>query len=323
MPLIHNSSYQAPWLFRSAHLQTIYPALIRYVPLVTEERERIDTPDGDHLYLDWHRSPTSRRLVILTHGLEGSSRQTYMQGMARAFSQAGWNVLAWNFRGCSGGPNNKVHSYHSGATGELQTILNHVFGQDAFNEIALVGFSLGGNVTLKYLGERAQELDTRIKSAVALSVPCDLESSSYRLERSENFLYMARFMVSLRKKIRQKISLFPDQVEDKGLKQMRTFREFDDVYTAPMHGFKGAKDYWTRSSSKPYLPKIRIPTLLINAADDSFLPQECYPITEARESQHFHLEMPFQGGHVGFVSFTKDKLYWSERRAVEFIEKKG
>ena len=320
MPLIHNSTYRAPWLFRSAHLQTIYPALIRHVPLITSERERIDTPDGDHLFLDWYRNENSNKLVILTHGLEGSSRQTYMQGMARVFSQAGWNVLAWNFRGCAGGSNNKVHSYHSGATGELQIILDHVFKQDNFTEIALVGFSLGGNVTLKYLGERAQDLDTRIQSAVAVSVPCDLESSSYRLERKENFLYMARFMVSLRRKIRKKMDLFPDQVKDKGLKDMWTFREFDDAYTAPMHGFKSAQDYWTQSSSKPYLPKIRIPTLLINAADDTFLPQECYPVTAARNSDYFHLEIPFRGGHVGFVNFNRARSYWSERRALEFVE---
>jgi len=320
MPFIHDSSYRAPWLFRSAHLQTIYPTILRRVPLITKERERIDTPDGDWLYLDWHRNPRSRKLVVLTHGLEGSSHQTYMQGMAKVFSQAGWNVLAWNFRGCAGGVNKKIHSYHSGATEELQIILDHAFDQDSFTDIALIGFSLGGNVTLKYLGERAHEVDTRIKSAVTISVPCDLESSSYRLERSENALYMARFMVSLRRKIRQKIELFPDQVTDKGLKEMRSFREFDDAYTAPMHGFQGAKDYWTQSSSKPYLPKIRIPTLLINAADDTFLPQECYPTSAARESDYFHLEIPSRGGHVGFVSFGQNKTYWSERRALEFVE---
>ena len=320
MPFIENSTYRAPWLFRSAHLQTIYPALLRWKPRITRERERIETPDGDFLDLDWHFNPLSRRLVILTHGLEGSSRQTYMQGMASVFRNAGWNVLAWNFRGCSGELNNVIKTYHSGATEELQVILDHVFRNDVFTEVALIGFSLGGNVTLKYLGERAHALDTRIQSAVAFSVPCDLESSSYRLERSDNYLYMARFMISLRNKIRKKIDLFPNLVKDKGLKEMRTFREFDDAYTAPMHGFKSAQDYWTQSSSKPYLPKIRIPTLLVNAADDTFLPQECYPVDAARESQYFHLEIPFHGGHVGFVNFNRSRTYWSERRALEFVE---
>lgn len=320
MPLIHNSTYRAPWFFRSAHLQTIYPSVIRQVPLITKERERIDTPDGDFLDLDWYRCHTSRKLVILTHGLEGSSHRAYIQGMARTFSNAGWNTFAWNFRGCSGEMNRKPQSYHSGATEELQTILDHVFNMDEFTEISLIGFSLGGNVTLKYLGERAQEVDTRIKSAVTFSVPCDLQSSSYRLERAENRLYMERFMLTLRKKIRLKMRRFPGKIKDRGLKEMRTFREFDNEYTAPLHGFKDAVDYWTQSSSKPYLPSIRIPTLLINAADDTFLPQDCYPTKAARESKFFHLEIPSHGGHVGFVTFSRSRTYWSERRALEFVE---
>lgn len=320
MPLIDHSTYQVPWLFRSAHLQTIYPAVFRWKPRITKERERIETPDGDFLDLDWHFNPRSRRLVILTHGLEGSSRQTYIQGMADVFSRAGWNVLAWNFRGCSGEINKVIKTYHSGATEELQLILDHVFKQDKFTEIALIGFSLGGNVTLKYLGDRAQNVDTRIKNAVAISVPCDLKGSSLRLERSENRIYMERFMISLRRKIRKKIQLFPDQVEDKGLKEMRTFRQFDDAYTAPMHGFDDANNYWARCSSKPVLSQITVPTLLINSIDDPFLPTECYPYDIARESEHFHLEVPSHGGHVGFISFDKSRTYWSERRALEFVE---
>jgi hypothetical protein len=320
MPLIDHSTYRAPWLFRSAHLQTIYPTVFRWKPRITKERERIETPDGDFLDLDWHFNPISRRLVILTHGLEGSSDRAYIQGMAHVFAKAGWNVLAWNFRGCSGELNKVIKTYHSGATEELQIILDHVFKQDKFTEIALIGFSLGGNVTLKYLGDRAQEVDTRIKSAVAISVPCDLKGSSLRLERSENRIYMERFMISLRSKIRKKIQLFPDQVEDKGLKDMRTFRQFDDAYTSPMHGFEDANDYWARCSSKPVLPNITVPALLINSIDDPFLPTECYPSEIARESKYFHLEVPSHGGHVGFVSFGKSGTYWSERRALEFVE---
>jgi predicted alpha/beta-fold hydrolase len=320
MPLITESSYQPPWLFRSAHLQTIYPAVLRRVSLITRERERIETPHGDFLDLDWHFKKISKRLVILTHGLEGNSRQAYMQGMARIFSKQGWNVLSWNFPGCSGEVNRRIQSYHNGATEELQIILNHVFEIDQFTEVALVGFSLGGNVTLKYLGDRTYNVDTRIKTAVAISVPCDLESSSIRLERTENLLYMKRFIISLRKKIRHKMRLFPGQLKDEGLTNMKTFRQFDGAYTAPMHGFKDAEDYWARASSKPVLKNITIPTLLINAANDPFLPQECYPVSEARESRAFHLEIPFYGGHVGFVSFGQNKTYWSEKRTLEFIE---
>ena len=190
MPLVSSSTYRPPLLFRSAHLQTIYPAIFRKVPVVTNERERIETPDGDFLDLDWFRNNDSDRLVILSHGLEGNSQQAYIQGMARVFSKAGWNVLAWNFRGCSGEVNRRLQSYHSGATGELEIILNHVFEREQFRRIALVGFSLGGNVTLKHLGDCDQELDTRIKTAVAISVPCDLTSSSIRLEAFQNRIYM-------------------------------------------------------------------------------------------------------------------------------------
>jgi uncharacterized protein len=320
MPLISESTYRSPWLFRSAHAQTIYPAVFRRVPLITAERERIETPDGDFLDLDWHRNAISKSMVILTHGLEGNSRQAYMQGMARIFARAGWNVLAWNFRGCSGEVNRQINSYHSGATQELQIILDHVFQHTGFSEITLVGFSLGGNVTLKYLGDRANSVDTRIKSAVTISVPCDLASSSKRLERTENRIYMALFMRTLRKKIRHKMELFPGRVLDHGLDEMRTFAQFDDAYTAPMHGFKDANDYWTSASSKPFLKKITIPTLLINALDDPFLAEACYPTAAARESTTFHLEIPTHGGHVGFVSFGQNKTYWSERRALEFVQ---
>ncbi|MDA0348228.1 MAG: alpha/beta fold hydrolase [Verrucomicrobia bacterium] len=319
MPLVQ-STYKPPFLFRSAHLQTIYPALFRKVPLVTSDRERITTPDGDFLDLDWNIKKCSKRLVILTHGLEGNSRQAYMQGMARVFSIQGWNVLSWNFRGCSGEINRYLQSYHSGATEELQTILGHVFKRDQFSEIALVGFSLGGNVTLKYLGDRADSLDTRIKSAVAISVPCDLKSSSLRLEDSQNRIYMERFMKTLRTKIREKMERFPGQLDDTNLDKMKTFREFDGGFTAPIHGFTSAEDYWARSSSKPVLKNIIIPTLLINAADDPFLAEDCYPMTLARESDRFHLEIPFHGGHVGFIQFGENKTYYSERRALKFVE---
>ncbi|MEM7791757.1 MAG: alpha/beta fold hydrolase, partial [Verrucomicrobiota bacterium] len=173
MPIIENSSYRAPILFRNAHLQTIYPTLFRRVPLITNNRQRINTPDGDFLDLDWSDNLQGKRLAILTHGLEGHSRGAYTQGMARALQRCGWDVLAWNFRGCSGEPNRKFQSYHSGATEDLQNVLNHVFETANYQQIALIGFSLGGNLMLKYLGDQGNGLDPRIQAAIALSVPCD------------------------------------------------------------------------------------------------------------------------------------------------------
>jgi predicted alpha/beta-fold hydrolase len=316
---VNASNYIPPFGLRNAHLQTIYPTLFRKVPVVTNERERMITPDGDFIDLDWARGSGATRLVVITHGLEGHSRSHYCQGMATAFQQAGWDALAWNFRGCSGEPNHQLRSYHSGATEELQTVLNHVFAKTTYEEISLVGFSLGGNLTLKYLGGIGTNIDSRIKSAVGISVPCDLASSSKQLERRSNRIYMARFMRSLRAKIREKAKRFPKQLNLDGLEKMRSFAEFDDAYTAPIHGFAGASDYWTQCSCRPVLTQIAVPTLLINALDDPFMTPECYPHDAANTNPEFTLETPTHGGHLGFVTLGDEGTYWSERRAVEFL----
>ncbi|WP_217175536.1 YheT family hydrolase [Coraliomargarita akajimensis] len=285
----------------------------------TIDRERIDTPDGDFLDLDWARPHNGKQLVVITHGLEGSTEGPYVQGMAHAFVNAGWDVCAWNFRGCSGETNRLLRTYHSGASEELATVLAHVYSTTPYSHIALIGFSLGGNLQLKYLGERGNQLDDRLCGAVALSVPCDLASSAKRLEHWSNRIYMRRFMNYLRPKVRDKLQRFPTEIEDHGLDQMRTFAEFDNAYTAPIHGFKDASDYWEQSRCDQYLGDIRVPTLLINAVDDPFLTESCFPRNQAASSDYFYLETPERGGHVGFIQFSKSKLYWSEHRALEFL----
>ena len=322
MPLIEQSSYKAPLGYVSGHLQTIYPALFRKVPLITTERERITTPDDDFLDLDWARERSSPRLAILTHGLEGSTSATYVQGMARALVRAGWNVLAWNFRGCSGEPNRRLRSYHSGAIDDLETVLHHAMERTDVKQIALIGFSLGGNLTLKLIGDLGHYIDPRIQAAVTFSVPCDLAGSAKRLEHAVNRLYMRRFLKTLRAKVREKIERFPGEIEDEGLDWMRTFREFDGAYTAPIHGFINAEDYWQQCSCSTRLQNIAIPTLLINAQDDPFLTPSCYPINKAKDSAMLHFEIPKHGGHMGFVQFKNGNTYWSEQRAVEFIEQR-
>lgn len=318
MPIVTPSSYRAPAGFGNGHLQSVYPTLFRRVERLTTRRERIETPDRDFLDLDW--SPRCHaRLAILSHGLEGSSSQHYIQGMAHALERRGWDILAWNFRGCSGEPNRYAHSYHSGATGDLQVLLDHVFALGQHDEIALVGFSLGGNITLKYLGDRGADIDPRICAAAAISVPCDLASSAAKMAGAAQRIYMARFLKCLRAKIREKIRSHPDMVKDEGLDAMRTFSDFDEKYTAPMNGFAGAEDYWARCSSKPVLDKIRIPTLLVNAKDDPFLPEACHPVSAAESSAHFFFENPDRGGHLGFIQRGAGGEYWSERRAGEFL----
>lgn len=294
--------------------------MYRKVPLITSERERIDTPDGDFLDLDWSPKRSGHRLVIITHGLEGHSRGHYCQGMAGALRRAEWDVLAWNFRGCSGEPNRKLQSYHSGATEELQIVLEHVFSNFDYESVALIGFSLGGNLMLKYLGDGGAQIDPRIKGAVALSVPCDLGSSAKKLEHWQNRIYMARFMRTLRTKVREKAARYPHRISTEGLDRMRTFAEFDNAYTGPIHGFNGAEDYWAESSCLSRLKHISTPTLLISALDDPFLTPDCFPREAAKENKYLYLETPRHGGHLGFVEFNDAGEYWSEQRAVNFLE---
>jgi len=314
MPLLE-STYRPPRGFANGHLQTIFPALFRHVPLVTRRRERIPTADGDFLDLDWNTDGQAPRLAILSHGLEGDSGNAYIQGMARALVRRNWDVVAWNFRGCSGEPNRQIHSYHSGATEDLHTVITHAAPR--YRQIVLIGFSLGGNMTLKYLGEPG--VHPLVVGAAAFSVPCDLASSALQLESLANRIYMRRFLKSLRGKVRGKMRQFPGKIHDTGLDAMRTFREFDGAYTAPLHGFASADDYWSQASSRARLARIAVPALLVNAQDDPFLPAACFPREEAEASDLLFLETPERGGHVGFLSFNAQGEYWSEQRAAEFL----
>ncbi len=318
MPVLENSTYQPPFLLRWGHLQTVFPTLFRKIEDVASQRERIETPDDDFLDLDWYRQG-SRRLVVLTHGLEGDSERIYIRGMVQAIRKAGWDALAWNFRGCSGEPNRKVHFYHSGATYDLDTVLRHVENQNQYDRIDLVGFSMGGNITLKYLGEMGERISPVIQRAVAFSVPCDLASASIELARMSNKVYMRRFLRSLHEKIKMKMAAQPGCLDDSGYSKLKNFKQFDDRYTAPLHGFRDAQDYWQQCSSKFYLSGIRRPALLVSAKDDPFLSVDCFPYEEARRSRFLFLEVPDNGGHVGFIDFPGDGSYWLERRAIEFL----
>ncbi|HEX8372381.1 MAG TPA: alpha/beta fold hydrolase [Chthoniobacterales bacterium] len=314
MPLIPHSTFQPALGIGNGHLQTIWPTLFRRVPVITHDRERLELEDGDFVDLDWARHPSSRRLVILTHGLEGHSRDAGMQGMASAFFNEGWDVLAWNMRGCSGEPNRLLRFYHSGATDDLTGVIEHV--ADDYEQIGLVGFSLGGNITLKYLADAPAE---NIVTAAAFSVPCDLTSSVNQLDEPGNCIYTMRLIRSLRAKIQEKKSRFPKDLDVSGLHAMKTFHEFDSAYTAPLHGFSSAEEYWEKSSCRPVLEQISIPTLLINAVNDPFLAPDCFPIEEATRSEFLHLERPASGGHCGFVNCRAAEVSWHEARAVEFL----
>jgi len=317
MPHLPDSPYRPPFLLRSAHLQTIYPALYRRVSGVAYTRERLELPDGDFLDLDWSRIGADRA-AVLCHGLESGSRATYVRGMVRALNGMGWDVAALNFRGCSGIPNRLLRSYHSGETGDLAAVVGHVLAGGHYRDLALVGFSLGGNVVLKYLGENPAAVPPAVRVAAAVSVPCDLAGSAARLAAWSNRLYLRRFMRLLKRKIAWKAELFPERVRVGDFAMVSTFQEFDDRYTAPVHGFADAADYWTRASCRQFLPGIRIPTLLLSAADDPFLSPSCFPVVEAAASRWLELETPRWGGHVGFIQPGRD-TYYHELRVAAFL----
>ncbi|MEX1049551.1 MAG: alpha/beta fold hydrolase [Akkermansiaceae bacterium] len=322
MPLIGDSSYRAPSWLPGGHLQTVFPALFRRLPHVTTRRERLELSDGDFVDLEWAEQGRPR-LAILSHGLEADTRTDYIQGMAAALIRHGWDVLAWNFRGCGGDPNRLLRMYHSGATEDLHEVISHVLARHPAEAVDLVGFSLGGNLILKYLGECPAALPPRLHRAAAFSVPCDLACSSRQLALRSNRLYMERFLRKMRAKVRAKDLMFPGQLELAGLRRIRSFQDFDDRFTAPLHGFRDAADYWARNSCRQFLPAIRLPTLLVNARNDPFLGPGCYPFEEAAASECFHFEAPAAGGHVGFSPPRGAGEYWSETRAIGFLAERA
>lgn len=313
MPIIP-SSYKTPIFYLNRHVQTIFPSLYRKSESRLFSRKRIETPDNDFLDLDLIPNGY-KKCVILSHGLEGNSHRSYITNLAYQLMISGYDVCAWNFRGCSGEMNGQLRMYHSGSTEDLETVVNYIKPQ--YDEIYMVGFSMGGNLTLKYLGERGQELNTKIKGAVTFSVPTDLAGSSKKLEKWYNRIYMNRFLSTLKSKLVIKQALFPNEISLNNFESIKTFREFDERYTAPLHGFESADEYYTKCSSKQFIPKITVPTLIVNAKDDPFLTKSCYPIDECKNHKQVYLEMSKGGGHVGFM--IAGGVYWSEKRTLEFL----
>lgn len=319
MPLIESSSYRPPWWLPDGHSQTIVPALFRRVARVTLHAERLELEDGDFLDLEWS-GMGAERLVILSHGLEASAGASYVQGMAGALVRRGWDALAWSFRGCGGTANRLPRLYHAGATEDLAAVLAHALRRHPAREVHLIGFSLGGNLTLKFLGEQGGRLSPRVRSAVAISVPCDLECAAETLARRSNRIYMERFLIGMRRKLLEKHRAFPGLIDLAGLHDVRTFREYDDRFTAPLHGFLNADDYWGKNSCKIYLSGIAIPTLLLNARNDPFLGPSCNPTGQAAVHDFLHLETPDAGGHVAFPFGRGGFESWAEVRATAFLE---
>jgi predicted alpha/beta-fold hydrolase len=316
----HNSKedYNPSFLVSNGHVQTIYPSLFRKLDPSIFTRERINTPDGDFLDLDWSKV-SSKKITIISHGMEGSSQRHYVLGMTQALNKNGWDVLAWNFRSCSGEMNQKLRFYHSGTIDDLQTVIDWVKTNNTYDEIALVGFSMGGNQNLVYLGQQGSKAVGTISKICVFSVPCHLKSSAEKLAHRHNKIYMKRFLYFLHKKIKMEMEIFPGLIDDKEFHLVKTFKDFDDRYTAPIHGFEDAEDYWQKCSSFSFISGIKVPVLIVNALNDPFLADECFPYKEVENNPFVELETPKSGGHVGFPSFNNNGMYWSEKRAVAFL----
>lgn len=314
MPVLH-PPYHPPLFFKNGHFSTLYSALFRKVKSICYQRERLELPDGDFMDLDWsYANEVSDKLAILLHGLEGDSHRVYMLGMAAQMNHLGYHVLAVNFRGCSGKPNRLFRSYHAGNTEDLQSILAHV-ERKAYARCVLIGFSLGANLALKYMGE-VHPYKSPISAVIAISVPCSLRHSLEQLNRPENIVYRAKFIHQLGKKLKVKYYQFPEKFGNKRPK-FKTLLEFDHLYTAPAHDFVDAYDYYEKSSCVKMLTQISVPTLILNARNDSFLKDDCYPMQQAKEKNNLFLLIPDYGGHVGF--FGRENVFYNEQLAGLFV----
>ncbi|RMB63316.1 alpha/beta fold hydrolase [Dokdonia sinensis] len=319
MPLV-SSTFTARGLMKNPHFSTIYSAKVRRVRGVVQERERFELPDGDFIDVDWS-FPLSRKqtkkVALLFHGLEGNAQRTYMLGMAKLLNQNGYDVASVNFRGCSGIQNRRYRSYHSGETEDIRHLAKTIAERDEYQTMTLYGVSLGGNAVLKYLGEK-RGIPTILKAVATVGVPTDLKASLIQLNKKENIVYRTSFLVDLRGKYKKKMKLFPDKMSWEEYKKIKSLQAFDNVYTAPAHGFEDALDYYAKSSSFNYLPEVEIPTLVLNARNDSFLHGDCFPYATAKASKNLHLETPEYGGHVGF--YQTGDFYYSELRSLEFFQ---
>lgn len=320
MPII-SSTYQGPpaYLF-NGHLETIIPSLFRKVKGVNYLREKIATPDHDFLNLDWSKVG-SDRLLIISHGLEGDSKRHYAMGLVKLFNSKGIDVLAWNNRSCGGEINLNPILYHHGASYDLNTTVEHVLKTCFYKEIFLAGISMGGAQTLKYLGEKGIDLPNEITRAAVYSTPCNLASSAATLKLSQNSFYKKRFLGKLKEKIEAKAAQFPDLLDLELLKKVNDFDSFDTLFTAKLHGFKDANDFYQSVSADNWMKYIQIPTLILNAVNDPLLGPACYPISLAEKKAEIILEMPKRGGHTGFV-VPGQEFTWSENRFAEFLIRK-
>lgn len=308
--------YRAPWWIPGGHLQTL-ASIFASAPTINYTRERWDTHDGDFIDIDWAGREDAQRLLVMFHGLEEDSGSRSARVVAQLASDSGWRFAMPHFRGCSGSPNAKPRAYHAGDSAEADWILRRF--ATLFPAVHAVGVSLGGNVLLKWLGEQGNSAVNVVRRAVAVSAPIDVTAFGDRIDHGLNYFYGLYFLRSLRPKVLHKIGQFPEEFAALGITAadvdaLNTLPDFDDLVTAPLHGFSGKSDYWTRASALTHLKNIRVPTLILNARNDPFLPEEVLNRIGAVPS-NVVLEFPAHGGHVGFPGRNQ----WLPRRVLDFL----
>ena len=358
--MTNGPDYRPPWWYRGRHLQTLWGPLLRRGRPPALRRERVETPDGDFVDLDWLAGrDRGAPLVVILHGLEGSSRSHYVSGLLRELEQVGWRGLVVNFRSCGGEVNRTrrmYHSgetedrretavakvpggsdhhvledgrrwdqrrmYHSGDTEDLEFVISRLTAREPNLRLGLVGVSLGGNVSLKWLAERGDDAPAQVGAAVAISTPFSLAACAAALDSGLNrTLYTVNFLSTMKTKLDKKAQLYEGVLDLPAARKAKTFAEYDRLVTAPLGGFANERDYWARASSGPLLPRIRRPTLLINALNDPFIPASALPRAAIAKSRWLEAAFVAEGGHAGFLQGRSGKRSWAEARAVAFLER--
>jgi len=311
--------YHPPWWYRGRHLQTIWGPVFRRPRHPPLRRERWPTPDGDFLDLDWAGTGVGPVVVVL-HGLEGSSRSHYAGGLLAEAVADGWRAVVLHFRSCSGELNRVPRLYHAGETSDLDWVVGRLVEREPATPLGLIGVSLGGNVALKWLGEWGDRVPDQVRGAVAISTPFDLAACAEVLDRGVNRrLYAAFFLRTMKAKIRAKAHLYNGRMDLAAALRAWTFELYDRLVTAPLNGFRDERDYWTRASSGPFLERIRRPCLLINALNDPFVPAGSLPGERLAGAPWLERAFVDEGGHAGFLEGPRGGRSWAEREAVRFL----
>ena len=316
--------YSAPWWLRGRHPQTIWGKLFRRRRALNLRRRILRTTDGDEVELHSIEGAPGAPHLLLFHGLEGSLRSHYANGTLAAAADRGWSAHLLLFRSCGDRVSLTRRFYHSGDTGDVRSVVSLLAGEFPSADFFLVGVSLGGNVLLKYLGEDGAPIPSAVRAAAAVSVPYDLAQSAEAISGGFSRIYQRFFLNTLKMKLLEKRKVFSSLPDESVIRRLRTMVEFDDLITAPVHGFAGAQDYYRKSSALQFLGGVRVPTLLLSSYDDPFLPAEILSSVEAeaRRNPSLHIEFHQSGGHVGFVTgrFPWRAEYYAERRICEFFD---